>query len=140
MAQVKVIRGADLQVYINGILFGVCTSIRWQSGKGNHAIHCIDQMDPFEIAPGQSYIRGTIEAIRLRRDGGFEGRGIIAPQRMTMLEKYFAMAVVDRSTDTVIMAIDRTSADNQSWSVAAKQELVGNFGFEGIGYTSEAEQ
>lgn len=140
MSQVKVLRGADLQVYINGDLFGVCTAIRWQSSKGNRAIYGIDQMEPFEIAPGQVHIRGVIESIRLRRDGGYEGRGIIAPHRQVLLEKYFAMAVVDRSTDTVLMAIDRTSADNPSWSVSAKQELSGNFSFEGIGYTSEAEQ
>jgi hypothetical protein len=114
MSQVRVLRGADLQVYINGNLFGTCTAMRWQSGKGNHAIHCIDQMEPFEIAPSQVHVRGVIESIRLRRDGGFEGRGIIAPHRQVLLEKYFALAVVDRSTDTVIMAIDRTSADNQS--------------------------
>jgi hypothetical protein len=140
MGQVKALRGADLQVYINGSLFGICTGLRWQSGKGNRAIYGIDQTEPFEIAPGQTYIRGAIESIRLRRDGGYEGRGIIAPHRQVLLEKYFALAVVDRSTDTVLMAIDRVSADNQSWSVSAKQEVSGSFSFEGIGYTSEAEQ
>lgn len=140
MAQPRVLRGADLQVYINGNLFGTCTGLRWQSGKGNHAIHGIDQTEPFEIAPGQTYIRGSLESVRLRRDGGFEGRGIIAPQRLTLLEKYFSLAVVDRSTDTVLMVVDLVSADNQNWQVAPKQELMGSFTFEGIGYTSEADQ
>lgn len=140
MGQPQVIRGADLQVYINGQLFAVCTGIRWQSDSGRHAIHGIDQQEAFELAPGPVSIRGTIECVRLRQDGGLEGRGVVAPSRMAVLEKYFSLAVVDRSTDTVILAIEKTSAGAQNWGTQGRGILEGSFTFEGIGFTNEADE
>lgn len=72
MARQKILRGADLQVYINGKLFAICTGFRFNEDFGRHDIYGIDQDVPFELAPGQSSISGSIDCVRLRRDGGID--------------------------------------------------------------------
>lgn len=138
MSKPKSLRGADLQVYINGHLFAVATGLRWGADTGRHAIYGIDQYTPFELAPGSTSIKGTIDCVRLRQDGGIEGRGVAAPEEKMLYEKYFSLAVVDRSTDTVVLAIERAAVQSQNWQVNAKGELTGSFGFEGIEWENEA--
>lgn len=137
--QVKTLRGADIQLYINGRIFPICSAIRWHAATGRHAIYGIDQITPFELAPGQASIKGTVECFRQRKDGGLEGRGVVAPERIILLEKYFSIAVLDRSTDTVIFAIEEAAVGDQDWRVSAKAEMSGSFSFEGIGWTNEAD-
>jgi hypothetical protein len=139
MAQSKSLRGADAQLYINGNIFPICTGVRWRADTGRHAIYGIDQMTPFELALGQVSIKGTVECLRQRQDGGLEGRGVTAPEHSILLEKYFSMALVDRSTDTLIFVIDEASVGGQSWSINAKGQLIGNFDFEGIAWSNEAD-
>lgn len=138
-AVTRTLRGADLQVYINGRLFAVATGVRWTAEDGRHAIYGIDQYTPFELAPGQTTIKGTIDCLRQRLDGGIEGRGIHAPESKIMLEKYFALAIIDRSTDSTVLAIESAAVTSQQWQAVAKGEYTGSFSFEGLGWTSEAE-
>ena len=135
----KALRAADLQVYINGKLFAIATGLRWSAENGRHAIYGIDQYIPFELAPGTAAIKGTVECIRLRQDGGLEGYGVSAPESKLLFEKYFSLAVVDRSTDTVILAVDEAAIGSQNWQVNAKGELTGNFAFEGKAWSNESE-
>lgn len=139
MTEPKTLRGADVQLYINGRIFPICTGVRWRSDAGRHAIYGIDQRTPFELAPGQASVKGTVECLRQRQDGGLEGRGITAPERLTLLEKYVSMALVDRSTDTIVFVIDEAAVNGQNWNVNAKGQLAGSFDFEGIAWTNEAE-
>lgn len=139
MGTPTVLKGADLQIYINGRLFGVATGVRWNANDGRHAIFGIDQYTPFELAPGQCTITGSVECIAQRLDGGLEGRGIHAPEDMMMLEKYISIAIIDRSTDSVILAIENAAIDSQSWQAGAKGVVAGSFSFEGMGWTNEAE-
>lgn len=139
MAQMRTLRGPDIQVYINGKLFAVATGVRWQADPGRHAIYGIDQYTPFELAPGQSRITGAVECVRHRQDGGIEGRGVAAPESQLMLEKYFGLAIVDRSTDTVILAIESAAVGSQNWQVSANGVMTGTFNFEGLGWSNESE-
>lgn len=138
MARQKSLRAADLQVYINGKLFAICTGFRFTEDFGRHEIFGIDQYTPFELAPGQSSVKGSIDCIRLRQDGGIEGYGVAAPQSVRLLEKYFSLAIVDRSTDTIIFAIDDATVSNQTWQVSAKGDLTGSFMFQGITWSNES--
>lgn len=139
MGAPRIVRGSDLKVYINGQLYAVATSIRWQINNGRHSIMGIDKITPFELAPGASTISGTIDCERLRQDGGLEGYGITAPQKKMMLEKYFSLAVIDRSTDTVILAIEQAAVGTQNWQVKAKGNVEGSFSFEGMQWESDLE-
>lgn len=137
MSQTKTLRGSDLQIFINGVLFAVATGIRYQMDTGHRSIMGIDQYTPFEIAPGPCSVKGNIDCTRQYQDGGLEGRGITAPEASVMLEKYFSLAVVDRTSDTVILAIDEAIASNQSWTVTPKGMVTGSFSFEGLAWTTD---
>lgn len=138
MARAASVRAADLQIYINGTLFGTATGIRWTADEGRHAIYGIDQYTPQELAPGAASIKGSIDTIRLHGAGGLESRGVTAPESIRLLEKYFTLAVIDRFNDSIVLAIDQCAVQNQSWQVGAKGELTGNFSFEGMEWENEA--
>lgn len=138
MARQKSLRGADLQVYINGKLFAICTGFRFSEDFGRRSIFGIDKDTSFELAPGQSSIKGSIDCLRLHQDGGIEGYGVAAPQSYRLLEKYFSLAIVDRSTDTIIIAVEDAAVSNQTWQVTAKGTLTGTFMFEGTTWSNES--
>jgi hypothetical protein len=140
MAKTKTVRAADLKVYINGQLFAICTGLRWSASTGRRAINGIDQNTPFELAPGSTSIRGTMEVLRLHQDGGLEGWGVAAPQSELLKEKYFSLAVVDRVNDTVILAASDCAIGDQSWQVTARGELTGSFTFEALDWNNEAQK
>jgi hypothetical protein len=140
MSVPKTLRGADLQLYINGRLFAICTGIRFEASAGRHAIYGIDQFTPFELAPGAASIKGTVDCVRIRASGGLEGAGVAAPESLLMQEKYFSMALVDRLTDTIVLQVEAASLDAQNWQVAAKGEMAGSFSFTGLTWVNEAGQ
>lgn len=139
MGIMKSVRGADVQIFVNGAPLNVAVAVRWQADPGRHAIYGIDQYTPFELAPGQAVIKGTLDIVRQHLDGGVEGRGVAAPERLLLLEKYFSLAVIDRLTDSVLLVIDNASVEGQQWAVSAKGDLTGSFSFVGLGWSNEAE-
>ena len=57
--QAKTLTGASLKVYINGAPFGVATGISWNTGSGRREIFGLDQVSPWELAPGAQNIGGA---------------------------------------------------------------------------------
>ena len=131
------ISGAGLKLYINGIPFGICTSINWASNAGRKPLYGIDSVLPHELAPGAQAVTGSIACMRLHNDGGLEGRGIAVPDSKIMLEKYIDIMLVDRVTGKPVLKVDRAAVNNQSWSVSARGLLEGTFQWEGLDWENE---
>jgi hypothetical protein len=130
--------GASLKIFINNRVFGIASSISWESDAGRRAIYGLDQITPFELAPGQNRITGRIECLRIRQDGGLEGRGVTVHDDKQLLEKYISIIVIDRLTDTVVLRVDNAAVNRQSWQVENRNLLRGSFEFEGLTWTSES--
>lgn len=133
------ISGAELKVYINNTIFGICSAIEWTVDSGRRAIRGIDRNTPVEIAEGPATIRGSMQVTRLRRDGGLEGRGITTFPHKFQLEKYISIRVVERGTESVVFATDRALVKEQHWRVAVKGLLTGTVAFECIDYANESQ-
>jgi hypothetical protein len=134
----KTLRGGDIKVYINGKLFKPVISLSFSINSGHHSIGGIDINTPFELAPGPTRIRGNIELLRGRNDGGLEGQGVAAPNDDILLEKYFTLALIDRLTDSVMLYMDECVIIDQNWNVPSKNIVTGTATFEGIGWANEA--
>lgn len=134
----KTITSAGLKVYINGIPFGIATSVSWQSDQNKKPIYGIDQVSPFEITPGPQLISGTITCTRIHGDGGLEGRGISAPDERVSIEKYISIFIMDRITGLPVLFIPEATVNSQRWSATARGLLEGSFDFIGLEWQNEA--
>lgn len=133
----RIVKGADLKIYINNKLFGLVLNFTWQAGNGRRPIYGIDNPEPQEIADGQNFVSGTIAVVRLRDDAGLEGYGVVAQPHETTREKYTTITVVDRVTDRPIFTCDKARIKSQSWNVTARDMLTGSFQFDGIVWENE---
>lgn len=131
--------GASYKLWINNRIIGIATGFEWTSDPGRRPIYGLDQMQPFELAPGPSTITGRVDCIRVRDDGGLEGRGIAASDRNQTLEKYISIMLIDRVSDKVVFRCDQAAVNSQTWRVEAKGLLRGSFSFSGITWINESE-
>ncbi len=137
MTRPQSLRGADLTIMINNQVFGVATSASWESSTGAKAIYGIDQVIPFEIAPGPSSVSGSVNCWRLHDSAGLEGAGVMPVEQQLPRARYFDIQLVDRVTGTVFVWIPKAMAVDQRWQVESKSLVSGSFNFKGIGYANE---
>lgn len=134
----KLVVSAKVLVYINGKLYGKCTSFSWSSNTKHRAIHSIDIPHPVELAPGQTDVAWQMSILRVIGDGGAQGAGIVAAQSDFTREKYFTLMLVERSTNLTIFQADYCVCDNEAWSGVAKDLLRGQLAGAGIIWGNEA--
>ena len=136
MPSSTVVRGGDVKVWINGNLFTPVSSVKYRINTNRKEIFGIDQIIPFELAPGTISIDGSVDVYRMKNNGSLEGRGIVAPLQKMLEEKYFSLVITDRETDICLLYIPQASLKEQNWSFQ-KGICTGSFSFAGIGYASD---
>ncbi len=139
MPTAKTTTGAAYKLYINNRIFGIATGFEWVTSSGRRPIFGLDNVNAIELAPASNSVSGKIDCVRIRLDGGLEGRGINARDEDIMSEKYISIVLIDRLTDTVVFRCDNAAVQQQSWRVDAKNIMRGNFSFLGIDWTNESE-
>ena len=133
MASPKVLRGADIIIYINGQKYTKVRDVRYMIDHGEYEIYGVDDPFPQEIASGGriSY-RGSVNGLKLRADGNLQGakiRGIIT----NILETpYISLRVQDRVTKEDLIYSTKTKVSNESWSIPSKGIIVVSFNFIGL--------
>jgi hypothetical protein len=80
-----------------------------------------------------------LQVYRLHQDGGAEAAGLVATWQKLTKEKYASLMVLDRSTDTVLVQVDKFCVNNQSWRIAPKSFVLGTITWTGFNYTNDAE-
>lgn len=130
------IHGARVVCYINGSVLGV-NSIHFTSDTPRRAVYCLDMQFPGELVLQSTRIVGTLGLYRQASDGGIEGLGMIATTPDLMSEKYFAILLVDRVTDTVIFSAEQCSVLSQEWSIGIKDVMRGTIQFQAISWSNE---
>lgn len=139
MAQSVLVSGAKVVLYVNSKLFSRVTSFQWHSATSRRAIYGVDNAQPYELAPTVSKVTGQMSLIRTQADGGIEAAGMVGNVRDITREQYFALMLVDRTTDTVLFRADRCVITDQSWQIAAKGIMIGTVSFEVIDWSNEVE-
>lgn len=123
---------------INSVPFAKVKGFGWGSSSGRKVTYGIDTMMPTDICPTVLGIRGSMQIYRLHRDGGIEAAGMIPSWRKMTLGKFFSVAILDRTTDTVIFHANRCEVESQSWLIQPKSYVTGNVSFVGLDYENEA--
>lgn len=133
----KLVVAAKVLVYINGRLFGRCTSFQWTSRTPRRKIHVIDIQHPVELGATTVDVDWSMGVLRVIGDGGLQGAGVVAQQTDLSREKYFSLALVERSTGATIFKADLCATDSESWSVVAKDRMLGQANGSGIVWVNE---
>lgn len=129
---------AKILVYINGKLFGRCTSFSWQSTTPRKKIRTIDVQHPVELAATTVDVSWSMGVLRTHGDGGLQGVGIAPVMTELSLEKYFTIQLYDRVTGLTIFRSDMNNTDVESWNITAKGLMQGQAQGSGIVWVNEA--
>lgn len=140
MARSRLITTAQVVLYVNGNPHSQVTDFRWDSSTPPKAIYGLDSGEPYELAPGVTKVNGNIGLLRVLGDGGLEGLGAIPQLHELPRGKYFALALIERTSDTQIFRADRCWVVAQSWSVPTKGRITGSASFEALDWSNEAKQ
>jgi hypothetical protein len=99
----------------------------------------VDILEPVELVPISLSVHGTLQIYRLHSDGGIEAAGLIATWQKMTKEKYASLMVLDRSTDTVLVQVDKFCVNSQSWRVVPKSFVLGTVSWTGFSYSNDSE-
>lgn len=138
MSRSRLITSAKVVLYVNGKPFAQVTDFRWDAATPPKAIYAVDSGEPYELAATQTKISGTVGLLRLIGDGGLEGAGVMPGLHDLPRNKYFSLALIERTTDTTIFRADKCWCVAQSWNVPSKGIVTGQMGFEAIDWSNEA--
>jgi hypothetical protein len=141
MTRPKIVAAAHILVYINGKLYGRCTSFTWTSNTPGRKIRVIDTQHPVELATTTIDVDWSMGVLRTVGDGGLQGVGVASMQPADMsLEKYFTIQLVERRSGLTIFRCDMNNANSENWQINAKMQMVGNVSASGIIWVNEAAQ
>lgn len=138
MATAKTLSGADIKVYVNGRLYSPVSGLKFSASYGRSPLMGIDKSTPFELTSGVCEVKGTLDIFRRRTDGGIQGAGIAATERLILQERYFSLTVVERLSDSVVLQINEASVSDESWNIG-RGIIQGSVSFTGIGWSNEAD-
>jgi hypothetical protein len=99
----------------------------------------IDTLQSVELVPTSANVKGTLQIYRLHQDGGIEAAGLASTFDSLTREKYAALMVLDRATDTTIIQVDKFCVQNQAWSFSPKSYIIGTITWSGLNYFNESE-
>jgi hypothetical protein len=134
----RIVVAAKVLVYVNGVLFGQCTSFAWNSATPHKKIRTVDIQFPVELASATSEINWTMGVLRTIGDGGLQGAGIIAPQNLLSKEKYFTLLLVERTSSLQLFRADMAVADAENWQINAKGKMEGTASGSAVIWTNES--
>jgi hypothetical protein len=140
MSRPKIVSAPRILVYVNGKLFGRCTSFSWTSSTPRKKIRTIDIPNPVELAATTVDVTWNLGALRTVGDGGLQGVGIAPQQTDLSLEKYFTLQLIERTSGLTIFRSDLCNTDAETWSVTAKGLLAGAANGSGIIWSNESSQ
>ena len=126
----KTLRGADVQVFINGQLMPEAQSISYNEQKMQDNIYGIDTPFPQETAITRYLISGNIIGLQLRTDRLSTTR-ITSKYNNLLSAPYIKITIKDRYTGSVIFDISRAVVNSKSITVQNKSIVRVSFTFTG---------
>jgi len=134
----RLITGARLVVSINGRPYAKVVDFSWSSATPAREIYGVDSTEPFELATTVSRGTGAMTIYRMVSDGGAEGAGITVSLPDLPNEKYFSVALTERSSDTVVFQARRCKVTAQEWTVPTRGYVMGTIHFSMMEWSNEA--
>lgn len=128
----KVVRGADIILWINDVIYPQVNSAAWDIDWGEQPIYGIDDPFPQEIAPvGRVSVQGSISGLKLRFDGGLQGAQIRSIIGSILSAPYISIRIQDRVVKEDLLYIVDGKVSRERVQVQAKGLVSINFNFIG---------
>lgn len=140
MPRSPLLSGARIFLYINGQRFAQVTDFSWASDTPKAELRGIDDPNAQELAHTINSANAQMGLLRTENDGGLEGAQITTQFRNIVREKYFAVTLVDRATDTVLFNSLTCSVVSQRWNVPAKGMVTGTMSIKMIDWDNQADR
>lgn len=134
----NLITGPHCVCYINSVPLARAASVTADIATSRRVVKGIDVLRATELIPVEQLVGGGLSVFRLHRDGGVEAAGLIGTWDSMTREKYFSLMIIDRSTDTTVLQVDRCSIQKQSWTYQPKSYVMGTITWTGLIYNNEA--
>ena len=132
MAMSRVLRGADVKIYLGGNLYAESQGITYTIDYGEQEIYGIDSQFPQEIAPTRVSVQGTISGIRIKMAGGLQSYNIRTKINEILFAPYISLKVMDRHSDLVLLFVPNIKVTNEQVQVQTKGIVRVTFNFKGI--------
>jgi hypothetical protein len=132
MANQRTISGAQIKIYINGIVYNESQQLDYSIDYGEEPIYGIDSFFPQEIKITRISVQGTISGLRLKDSNGLQGYSIRPGIRDSFFAPYISIRIADRSTGEDILFIPNAKVTNERSSVSAKGVMKTTFSFTGL--------
>lgn len=139
MAWSNVLAGAHLKCMVNGKLLGWTTGFQPRISTPVRRAQGIDTNLSFELMSTTYSVSGSMQVFRGRAQGGAEGLGMTAFARDMLMQKYCTIEILDRVSDQVVMKLSGCVVTEQVWNVSPKGLVTGQFSFEALNYSNEAD-
>lgn len=133
----RVITGARVICYINGVFFGRVFGFNWESMTPQKEIFALDQTEAYELADTTARCSGSMQLYRTVGDGGAQGMGVTNQYPDLSRSKYFTIVLVERNSNTVIFQANRCKVERESWNVPLKNFVTGQLEFKALDWTNE---
>ncbi len=134
----QVVSGAHVVVYLNNTIYARVAEISWSSSEPARETQTVDTLLPAEEIPGPVRCKVMMRVYRLHRDGGAQGAGATTTWRDITRQKYAAVVVLDRVTDTVLFRADRCKLVSEDWPIG-RALTVGTLTFQVLEWGNEVQ-
>jgi hypothetical protein len=132
MASQRTISGAQIKIYINGIVYDEAQQLDYTIDYGEEPIYGIDSFFPQEIKITRISVQGTISGLRVKDSNGLQGYSIRPGVRDSVFAPYISIRIADRETGEDILFIPNAKVTNERSSVSAKGVMKTTFSFTGL--------
>ena len=89
----KVITGAQIKVYINGVVYNEVQQLDYNIDYGEEAIYGIDSIFPQEIRTTRISVSGSLSGIRIENSNGLQGQAIRHGIRDSLFSPYISISI-----------------------------------------------
>jgi hypothetical protein len=131
MAQSIVLAGPNIQVFINNKLYKTVRNISFSVDYGEVEIYGIDSPYAQEIAPTKITVRGSVNGLRLKRDGGLQGSNMRPLFTDFAASPYISLRITDRVSGEDIIFIQAAKVTREQHTIATKSIYQLSFDFVG---------
>ena len=131
MASQRVISGAHIKLYINGIVYNEVQSLNYTIDYGEEPIYGIDSIFPQEIKVTRVSISGSVSGVKVG-ESGLQDYNLRPKITNSLFAPYISIRIEDRNTNEDIMFIPYARVSQEKLSVSAKGTAKVSFSFLGL--------
>jgi hypothetical protein len=131
MSQTFILTGAHINLYLNNKLYKEVQSVSFSVDYGETEIYGIDTPYAQEIATTKVTVRGSVQGLRVKNNGGLQGSNLRPLFTDIAASPYISIRIHDRQSGEDIILIAQAKVTRESHQIATKSTYKLSFDFVG---------